>query len=57
MTTRTIAPVLPLEARRVIWDRLWRDVLLRPRPLPPPPPPPPPPADPDEDEGEPRDAA
>lgn len=31
MTTRTIAPVLPTEVRRALWDRLWREVLLRPR--------------------------
>ena len=52
MTTRTIAPVLPLETRRAAWDALWRILL---RPLPPPPPPPPP--APEDDEGEPRDAA
>ncbi len=37
MTTRTLAPVLPIEVRRQLWDRLWRDVLLRPRPRPQPP--------------------
>lgn len=40
MTTRSLAPVLPIEVRRQLWDRLWRDVLLRPRPSPLPPPPP-----------------
>jgi len=34
MTTRSIAPVLPIEVRRQLRDRLWRDVLLRPRPIP-----------------------
>jgi hypothetical protein len=31
MTTRSFAPILPAEARRALWDRLWRDVLLHPR--------------------------
>lgn len=31
MSTRTAAPSLPDEVRRALWDRLWRDVLLRPR--------------------------
>ena len=35
MTTRSLAPLLPAEARRALWDRLWRDVLLRPRGQPP----------------------
>lgn len=26
------APLLPLEARRALWARLWRECLLRPRP-------------------------
>ena len=30
MTTRTLAPVLPIEVRRQLWARLWRDCLLRP---------------------------
>lgn len=40
MTTRTLAPVLPIEVRRQLWARLWQDVLLKPRPLPEPPVPP-----------------
>lgn len=31
MTTRSPVPTLPLEVRRAIWQRLWREVLLRPR--------------------------
>jgi hypothetical protein len=31
MSTRTAAPSLPDEVRRALWDRLWREVLLRPR--------------------------
>lgn len=38
MTTRTLAPVLPVEVRRRLWAQLWEKHLLRPRPLPPPPP-------------------
>ncbi len=40
MTTRTLAPVLPIEVRRQLWARLWQDVLLRPLPFPQPPKPP-----------------
>jgi hypothetical protein len=32
MTTKSFAAVLPLEARRAILDRLFRERLLRPRP-------------------------
>jgi hypothetical protein len=35
MTTKSLAPVLALEARRAILDRLFRERLLRPRPDPP----------------------
>lgn len=51
MTTRTVVLVLPLEARRQLWDRLWREVLLRPRPRPQPPSPQ------QEDEGDTPEAA
>ena len=34
MTTSTVAPVLPLEVRRQLWNRLWRELLLRSRPRP-----------------------
>lgn len=30
MTTRRIAPILPIEIRKQLWDRLWREVLFRP---------------------------
>jgi len=38
MSAHPAVPTLPVEVRRQLWDRLWRDVLLRP-PQPPPTPP------------------
>lgn len=40
MTTRTFAPILPIEVRRQLWLRLWQEIILRPLPFPLPPKPP-----------------